>query len=681
MTPIPALVPEHSTSLVAIAAVLCLAGAWAASRFFQRMTDVGDRQRYAWLFLTSLASGVSIWGTHFVAMLGYHPGVPMSVEWLATALSLLIAVLGSAVGFLIGGAADVSRARVALGGTVVGLAVSSMHYVGMSGLRMQGTMSWNEPLIVLSVVFAVGFASAALLYGRSDLRHAQTLMWLLFTTSVLALHFTGMAAMSVAHDMSDMAGTRRSLDPETQYVLAVAIAGMAFVTLGSGMVGYLIDNNSRASAVERLRRLAMYDVLTGLPNRASLNERLAAEIERSREHHQRLGLVVIDIDNFKEVNDLHGHPVGDEVLRVLGSRMAELIRGDDEFVARIGGDEFIALCRLEDDAHLPTFLDALRQVLSGVIHVRGARIAPRASIGAATFPDHASDAETLVNNADLAMYRAKSDPLHDICLYDASVDEQTRQRRGLTADLREALARGELFLHYQVQTAVATGETRGYEALLRWRHPELGLVSPAEFIPLAEESGLIAPIGEWVLRTACAEAARWVPPHRVSVNVSAVQLAEAGLARTVREVLEESGLPAHRLELEMTETAVFTDRESALQTLLEIKDLGVGIALDDFGVGYSSLDALRTFPFDRIKIDRSFFSGGGTPEQTVELVQAVLSLGRTFGMSVLAEGIETDDQLALLTDTGCDEAQGYLFGRPASLDDIVSSGQLGMAAV
>jgi diguanylate cyclase len=682
MTPMPGLVHEHSTSLVAISGLLCLAGAWATSRFFQRMTDVGDHLRYAWLFLTSLASGVTIWCTHFIAVLGYHPGVPMSVDWLLTGVSLLIAMLGSAVGFLIAGGSSTSRVRAALGGTVLGLAVSSMHYVGMAALDLQGTMSWNVPSIVLSVVCAVVFAAAALLAARSGARHAGNLMWLLFTGSVLALHFTGMSAMHVAQDMPDMAGVRKSLDPETQYVLAIAIAGMSFVTIGAGVVGYVIDNTSRASAVERLRRLAMYDVLTGLPNRASLNERLADEIERSRQRGDRLGLVVIDIDNFKEINDVHGHPVGDEVLRVLGARMAELTQGDeDEFVARIGGDEFIALRRLEDDHDLAVFLDALRQVLSAVINVQGARLLPRASIGAATFPDHAADAETLVNNADLAMYRAKSDPLQDICLYDASVDEQTRQRRGLVADLREALGRGELMLHYQVQTAVASGETRGYEALLRWQHPTLGPVSPAEFIPLAETSGLIVPIGEWVLRTACAEAVRWQPPHRVSVNVSAVQLTEPGLARLVREVLEESGLPAHRLELEMTETAVFTDRENALQTLLEIKELGVGIALDDFGVGYSSLDALRSFPFDRIKIDRSFFSGSGTPEQTVELVQAVLSLGRTFGMAVLAEGIETDDQLALLSDTGCDEAQGYLFGRPASLDDIVRSGQLGMVAV
>lgn len=663
---------DHSLFLVGIAALVCLAGAWATSRFFRRLTDVRDLQHYAWLFLTSLASGVTIWCTHFVAMLGYRPGTAMSFEWRLTGISLLIAVAGSAGGFLIAGGVDCRCPRVILGGVVLGAAIASMHYVGMDALRMPGTMSWSRPLIVLSVGFGVVLAAAALVAARSAYRHADNLMCALFAASVVLMHFTGMSAM---HVVADMPGMDMPGDSEARYGLAIVVAAISFVTIGAGVVGYLIDGQSRSAAVERFRRLAMYDVLTGLPNRASLRDRLTEEIARAERLDTRLALVVIDIDNFKEINDLRGHPVGDEVLRVLGVRLGRVAR-EGEYIARIGGDEFIALCRLAEGRTLDAFLDDLRQALSAAIHLGSDALVPRASIGAAIFPTDATDAETLVNNADLAMYRAKGDPMRDTCLYDAAVDERTRLRRGMTADLREALARDEFFLHYQVQTDVRTGEIRGYEALLRWRHPQLGLVSPAEFIPLAEDSGLILPIGEWVLRTACAEATRWQPPYRISVNVSAVQLGEPGLVETVRSVLAETGLAAARLELEMTETAVFSNREQALLVLREIKEAGVGIALDDFGVGYSSLDALRSFPFDRIKIDRSFFSGGGTPEQTVVLVEAVLSLGRTFGMSVLAEGIETPDQLALLTEAGCQEAQGYLFGRPTPLEEILRSGQL-----
>jgi diguanylate cyclase len=677
MSPVHAPWYQQNLPLVAMAAVLCVAGATATSRFFRRMTVVRERQRYAWLALTALASGVTIWCTHFVAMLGYHPGVQISFNWAMTGLSLGLAIVGSAAGFVIAGDARPSRVRTALGGLVLGLSIASMHYLGMGALRMPGMMMWNWPLITLSVIFAVLGSVGALLAARSSLRHAQNLMAGLFVAAVVLLHFTGMSAMTIVRDP----GVGMTSSSGTDTALAVAIAVLSLVTIGAGVMGYLIDSQSRSAAMERYRDLALSDVLTGLANRAHLNERLAREIAQASELGTRLGLCIIDVDGFKEINDVRGHLVGDEVLRRLATRMGKLTQETDSvFVARMGGDEFMVLCRLEDDHTLPNLLEELRQSVSRVIHLGGDHrdgdaLVPRLSMGAAVFPDDATDAEALLNNADLAMYRAKGDPLVDTCFYDATIDERTRLRRGLIADLREASERGELFLHFQAQASVASGETLGYEALLRWHHPQLGPISPAEFIPLAEESRLIVPIGEWVLRTACAEAARWEPPYRLSVNLSAVQLAEPGLAATILEVLVETGIAADRLELEVTETAVFSDREQALRTLREIKELGVTIALDDFGVGYSSLDALRMFPFDRIKLDRSFFIGD-TRERTVALVETVLALGRIFGMSVLAEGIETHEQLALLSDTGCDEVQGYLFGRPKSLQEIIDAGEL-----
>jgi diguanylate cyclase len=662
---------QQNLPLIAMAAVLCIAGATATSRFFRRVTVVSDRQRYAWLSLTALASGVTIWCTHFVAMLGYHPGVRISFNWAMTGLSLGLAIVGSAAGFTIAGGARSTRARAALGGLVLGLSIASMHYLGMRALRMPGMMLWNWPLIVLSVVLAVLGSVGSLLAARSSLRQAQNLMAGLFVAAVVLLHFTGMSAMTIVRDPGV-----GMISAGADTALAVAVSVLSLVTIGAGVIGYLIDGQSRSAAMERYRDLAMSDGLTGLANRAHLNERLAQEIAQASELDTRLGLCIMDVDGFKEINDLRGHLVGDEVLRVLASRMRKLtLENDGVFVARMGGDEFMVLCRLEDDHTLPNLLEEMRQGLSRVIHLGDDPLVPRLSMGAAVFPDHAADAEALLNNADLAMYRAKNDSLVDTCFYDSMIDEQTRLRRGLIADLREASDRGELFLHFQAQASVASGETLGYEALLRWNHPQLGPISPAEFIPLAEESRLIVPIGEWVLRTACAEAARWEPPYRLSVNLSAVQLAEPGLAGTILDVLAETGIAADRLELEVTETAVFADREQALRTLREIKELGVSIALDDFGVGYSSLDALRMFPFDRIKLDRSFFTGD-TRERTVALIETVISLGRIFGMSVLAEGIETHEQLALLSDTGCDEVQGYLFGRPKSLEEIIDSGEL-----
>src|SRR5579863_4351105 len=672
MSPIHAPWHEQNLLLIGMAAMLCITGATATSRFFRRMTVVQDVPRYAWLLLTSLASGVTIWCTHFVAMLGYHPGVALNFNWPITGLSLALAVTGSAAAFLIAGGARASRARAVAGGIVLGLAISSMHYLGMTAVQMPGMMMWNWPLVALSVVFAAAGSAGALLLARSARRQAQNLMALLFFLAVVLLHFTGMSAMSVMRNPGAAMTTNNGAD----VTIAVAIAVLSLVTIGAGVMGYLIDGQSRLAAMERFRLLALADGLTGLPNRAHLNQRLAEEIARATDRGMKLGLGVIDVDDFKEINDLHGHVVGDEVLRVLAARMSTLTHeSDDVFVARMGGDEFMVLCRLKDQATLPSLLEELRQTVPRVIRLGAEALVPQISVGAAVFPDDAADAETLINNADLAMYRAKNDPLIDTGFYDPTVDEQTRVRRGLVADLRGAIERGEIFLHYQVQAAVASGATRGYEALLRWSHPQLGLVSPADFIPLAESSGLIVPIGEWVLRRACADAVRWDPPFRLSVNISAVQLAEQGFVQTLRDVIDATGMPPERLELEVTETAVFADREQALRTLLEIKELGVSIALDDFGVGYSSLDALRVFPFDRIKLDRSFFTGEFR-WQTVALVETVLSLSRIFGMSVLAEGIESKDQLALLSETGCDEVQGYLFGRPKSLEDLIASGEV-----
>lgn len=430
------------------------------------------------------------------------------------------------------------------------------------------------------------------------------------------------------------------------------------------------------TAVERLRRMAHTDTLTGLPNRAHFNDRLDLEMELAAQRNAQLALIRIDLNRFKDINDLRGHAAGDEVLRVLGLRMRGLLHEDDgEFVARTGGDEFTATYRI-DPANPSDFLARLETALFQPLTVDGSEIVPGASFGVAIWPDNGADKESLVNNADLAMYRAKADPTRRICFYEAGMDEKVRARRGLAADLREALARDQLSLHYQVQTTINDGRIRGYEALLRWRHPAIGEISPTEFIPLAEENGMILEIGEWVLRTACREAAAWDPPYKVAINVSAVQFVHADLPRLVMETMLETGLSPDRLELELTESTIFADRERALHMLRQIKALGVSVALDDFGTGYSPLDTLRSFPFDRIKIDRSFFGSNAANPQTTAIIRAVLALGKSFGIPVLAEGIETYDQLSMLNDEGCDEAQGFLLGHPATLEEIARSGQM-----
>ncbi|MXN76885.1 EAL domain-containing protein [Burkholderia sp. 4701] len=666
------IVYEHNLWLVLLAALLCGVGSWVTARLFQRSVSTLGTQRLGWQVLTAISAGVAIWCTHFIAMLGFDAGAPVHFDPSLTVLSLLIAVGGSTVGFALT-TFRATRAAPALGGAVVGTAIALMHYTGMLAWRVEGILSWDVGYLVASVALSVALAALALHCAMRRAPHAVNHMAALLSLAILALHFTGMTALRVTP--LTLEGTLT--DAGALRTLALAIAGMSLVIVCTGLVSYVIDGNVRAESLEHLRRMALSDMLTGLPNRASFNERLDLELALAHERGAKLALIGIDLNRFKEINDLRGHHAGDEVLRILARRMTNLLR-DGEFVARIGGDEFAAICRMASDAHLTEFLARLEPALYKTIRLDDYEIVPGASFGVAIYPDDAATKAVLVNNADLAMYRAKGSLTRPVCFYEPAMDLLVRARRSLAADLRRAVADRQLSIHYQVQASLTTGEVRGYEALLRWHHATLGAIPPAEFIPLAEENGMILDIGAWVLREACANAAGWEPPYIVAVNVSPVQFMHADLTKLVADVLAETGLPPARLQLELTESTIFAARERALHTLREIKALGVTIALDDFGTGYSSLDTLRSFPFDRIKLDRSFVTDAETNPPDRAIVRAVLALGKSLGIPILAEGIETPDQLSLLTEEGCDEAQGFLLGRPVPLDEIVGSGQLAL---
>lgn len=654
---------QHNIWLVIVAVLICGAGSWVTARLFQRTTRTTGLQQAGWYFLTALAAGVAIWCTHFVAMLGFEAGVPVSFDPLLTFVSLMIAVIGSTIGFAIAGSRTWAAAP-ALGGAVVGLAIAAMHYVGMMAYRVQGIVTWDRPYLIASIVLSVVFSALALHVAMRAHRNACNLMAGVLAFAVVALHFTGMAAFHVQPLLIDGSFS----DPQALEALALAIAGMAAVIVAAGLASYLIDDSARAESIERLRRMAMMDTLTNLPNRASFNERLDHELALAQGRESKLALIGIDLNRFKEINDLRGHHAGDEVLRVLGRRLQALLNSDDgEFVARIGGDEFAAICRTGDVERITEFVGRLETAMFKPVRVDDFEVTPGASFGVAIYPDHAEEKAFLINNADLAMYRAKSDLMQTTCFYEAGMDDVIRARRCLAADLRKALERGELSVHFQVQASISTGEVLGYEALLRWHHPRHGLILPSEFVPIAEESGLILEIGEWVLASACIAATKWPTAYKVSVNLSAIQFAHSDLSGLVSRVLATTGLAPERLELELTESTIFADKDRALLVLRRIRELGVSVALDDFGTGFSSLGTLHSFPFDRIKIDRSFIADIASNPQSVATVRAVLALAKTLKISVVAEGIETADQLAILSAEGCDEAQGYLLGHPEPL--------------
>ena len=425
------------------------------------------------------------------------------------------------------------------------------------------------------------------------------------------------------------------------------------------------DVRARRRAEGQVEYLAHHDALTGLANRTSFAHRLDQELKIAEATGRKLAVLCLDLDRFKEVNDLFGHAAGDTML-VTVARLVTALLDETQVMARLGGDEFTILMPCEQAVAAGRLAEQILEVLRGGSgDVVGPVIAT--SIGIALYPDDADDRALLLSYADTALYKAKAEGRGTYRFFEAKMGVQVRERRLLEHDMRHAVARGEMHLAYQPQTNVDTGAVLGFEVLLRWNHPERGAVSPGLFIPIAEESGAILQIGEWVLREACREAATWQNPLSVAVNVSGVQLHAPHFAQLVHEVLFQTGLKPERLEIEITETALIRDPARAQSTLRQLKALGVRIAMDDFGTGYSSLSNLRAYPFDKIKIDGSFIRAVDGNEQTAAIVRSVLGLGRGLKLPVLAEGVETEAELRFLAGENCHAAQGYLMGRPAAI--------------
>jgi len=663
---ISCIVIEHNLWLVLLAAVVCIAGCFVTMRLLERALRTEGPQRSGWIFQTASAAGSSVWCTHFVAILAYDPGASVSFDPLLTIGSLAVAICGFGVGFGIA-ANSTGRWVTVAGGAVIGSTISAMHYVGMAAYHISGIVEWNAAYIAASVVCSVVLAIAALSVAlRKNRSYDLYLSTAALVLAIISLHFTGMAAVSVTPLTSDVT------NGVIFQAMAVAIAGVSLFIVGTGVASYMIDSKTRTENTLRLRYMALNDPLTGLPNRTSFGDYLDRELTRAKEEEHKLAVIGIDLNRFKEINDFRGHSAGDQALKTIAQRL-KLCRQDGEFVARIGGDEFAAVKSFHDREQLLGFVARLERTLFEPIHIDDFTTRAGASIGVAVFPEDGTTARALLGNSDFAMYRAKADPTEAVCFYDSKLDEAARKRQTLAREMRRAIELKQFELHFQVQVAVTDASSCGYEVLLRWNHPTRGAVPPLEFIPIAEESGAIIEIGEWVLREACRRAASWKQPHKIAVNLSAIQLRQTELPQVIHQILIETGLPPARLELEITESTIISDKTRALHILRQIKALGVTIALDDFGTGYSSLDTLRSFPFDKIKLDRLFMNEVESNPQSKAIVRAVLALGKSLEVPILAEGVETEDQLEILRREGCDEAQGYLLGRPQPHDKIFPS--------
>jgi predicted signal transduction protein with EAL and GGDEF domain len=632
-------------------------------RLFRQGFGAAGFVKVAWTFLAAVVTGSTIWCTHFIAMLAYQNGAPVAYDPVLTIVSLILAVGGANAGMLIA-MLDRPRAAPILGGAVLGLAIAAMHYTGMYAYHVSGIVRWRFDMVAASVALAIGLGALALAAMRGQMgprliRGGTPLL----IAAVLALHFTGMAALQVIPLLHGAHAFDRSA-----MALAVACATLGLlIIIAGGFISY-IDLRTRGDVRARLNAVALTDPLTDLPNLAGFEAELPELLKRAGPG-DCLMLATIRLDNLGAIIECHGSRTADLVVRAVVARLAEAQK-PGVFLARTGRAELMGIGRAPDPQDLRAHVHQIAAVLAQPVFVELSpiRVVPR--IGIACYPTDATDPENLMGRSRLALQRALADPLETVGIYEELQDTAARRRQILSEHLRGALARDEFELFYQPQVWIENRQIIGQEALLRWRHPQLGMISPVEFIPLAEKTGDILAIGNWALQTACADAVLWPHQWRVAVNVSPLQLRQADLPLRVHEALMQSGLSPDRLEIELTESLLLDDRIRALHVLRGIRALGVRLALDDFGTGYSSLDVLRHFPFDKIKLDKSFVDDILSNPQSQAILHAILAMGRSLDIPILAEGVETEMQLAFLRSVGCNKVQGFLTGRPVPATEV-----------
>jgi diguanylate cyclase (GGDEF)-like protein len=442
-------------------------------------------------------------------------------------------------------------------------------------------------------------------------------------------------------------------------------------TRDGGTVVLYTDITELKQREREIQFLAEHDILTGLHNRAAFQRRTAAAIASAKKRGTIAAIMCIDLDHFKNVNDTLGHTAGDEFLKAVSKRLRECFH-DTDTVARFGGDEFgVVIVDAKSPEAVSTIASRILDLIGQPVDFNGQQIVSSISIGIALAPLDGDTEEKLIKNADLALYRAKFDGRGTFRFFEQQMDAVAKARRGLEIDLRQVVAKNQLELYYQPQIDIFTDAVVGFEALVRWHHPERGLISPLDFIPLAEETGVIGRIGEWVLRQACIDALSWPDSIKVAVNLSPAQFKNRNIVQFVAKVLKDTGLPPSRLELEITESVLLHDVEDNLVTLRTLKGLGIRISMDDFGTGYSCLGSLRSFPFDKIKIDRSFINDLNYNSDSAAIIHAVLGLGHSLGMATCAEGVESKEQLAFLRSEGCTEVQGYFYSKPQPAAEVM----------
>jgi diguanylate cyclase (GGDEF)-like protein len=669
---------SYDFALVALSLVVAILASYTALDLAARITASSGIAARLWLLGGAFSMGIGIWSMHFVGMLAFSLPIPMAYDVAITLHSLVIAVVVSWFALSTVTRSSLSRRRLLVGGVLMGLGISTMHYTGMAAMDMFPPIRYDPLLFSASVVIAIG-ASHAALWIAFNLRSNER--WMMYAKggsavvmglAITGMHYTGMAAAQFAPDTICLSGTLVD-NSWMAFTIVAFTTGILCATLllslyDSRMASAsmrLAESLKKANA--ELQHMALHDGLTSLPNRLLLEDRIDQAITQAQRSRSLCAVLFVDLDQFKTVNDSLGHFVGDEFLKVIAARLAGAVRSEDT-VSRLGGDEFVVLLRNVAEADDAGRIAAkIVETVSKPARILTHDVEITTSVGICVFPFHGRDSRELIVNADAAMYQAKNLGRNNFQFFTEETSSAYRERLRLHGGLRHAIERGEFELHYHPKVEVKTGEIVGMEALVRWRHPEKGLIPPAEFIPAAEETGLILPIGNWVLREACRQNKAWhdrgLAQLRVAVNISALQF-QRNLLDTVGKALHSSGLEARYLEIEITESVVMQNAADAVHTLEQLSRMGVHISIDDFGTGYSSLSYLKRFPLQTLKIDRSFIREITQDPDDAAIVSAIIALAHNLRLKVVAEGVETEQQLAFLRLLGGDEYQGYYNTKP-----------------
>lgn len=685
MTPMPSFLPSsYNPQLVAFSFLVAIFSSFVALDLARRVTESSGLAARIWLIFGSLAMGSGIWCMHFVGMLAFELPIPLGYDLFITALSWVAAVLASGIALYIASRKNLHIPQLILGSIAMGVGISLMHYVGMLAMRMSPAIQWNPWLFSLSIGMAVGASFAALLiffWMRSrpaeQVLAWQTLASVVMGSAIIAMHYTGMAASEFPVGSI----CRSAYGINTQW-LGYALGGFTFLLLATTLITALLDtrlqahiaalNKSLDTANHELLQSALRDPLTHLPNRLIFENYLDHMASQVSRNGGQSAIMLVNLDGFKLINETLGYQSGDEVLRQVAIRLQEKGRSSDT-IARIGGDDFIILADTEGQLETATALaQRIINIIGEPLGVNGNEIFLTCSIGISLYPDDGA-VDKMIANADAAMHQSKRSGKSTFYFYSPSMNTGMNRLLSMQSDLKTAIAGNLLALYYQPKVDAVTQEIVGVEALLRWNHPNLGMVSPVEFIPLAENCGLIVPLGNWVIDAAIRQVADWMQSARtmpVAINLSAYQLNQSDLLQRISAALERHQVPAELIMLEITESVVMQNAESSLELMKRLTEIGIRFSIDDFGTGYSSLSYLRRFVTSQLKIDRSFILDMEHSEDARAIVGAIVQLAHALGMRVVAEGVENRAQYRYLQTLGCDEIQGFLFSRPVPANEI-----------